>query len=126
MESKNVQAILIKKPPCEQGGHLTIACHMNKTLLTFITAIASKLNYNAYFLVFFEVSPFIAVVSTVAVAVVVAVAVELIMLEVSTVAVAVAVAVFVESGFVVDSPLLLHATNAPAITKIPRNFFMRF
>jgi hypothetical protein len=110
---------VIKKPPCEQGGYLTIACHMNKL---FITVIADKLNYEPYFLVFVE-SVFLTTVST-------------LVLEVSVIldvvsgvvgaTLAVSVVFVVESVVEEELPLLLQATKAPAIAKIPRNFFMRF
>jgi hypothetical protein len=103
---------LIKKPPCEQGGHLTIACHMNKIFDFLIYSYSGKQTINSYF---FTVSATFLVVSTTTVVVsgtVVAGGIA-------------AVSVIVESVVVVVSLLLLQATKAPAIAKIPRNFFMR-
>jgi hypothetical protein len=115
MHTQSVICDKKRKPPCEQGGHLTIACHMNKTLDFIITVTARQALLKPYF---FVVSIALFVVSTVVV--------------VSTVAGGIAEAPVVsvmvagESVDVVDSPLLLQATNAPAIARIPRNFFMRF
>jgi hypothetical protein len=86
---------------------------MNKTLDFIITVTARQALLKPYF---FVVSIALFVVSTV---VVVSMLVAGGIAEVSVV-------VAGESVVVVDSPLLLQATNAPAITRIPRNFFMRF
>jgi len=34
---------VIKKPPCEQGGHLTIACHINKIFDLITVKAANRL-----------------------------------------------------------------------------------
>ena len=110
---------MIKKPPCEQGGHLTIACHMNK-LFDFKLQLQRQAGYEPYFLLtesafLAVVSIFMVVVSVLTVVSVVAGGIEFM----------VALSVAVESLPVVVLLLLLQATNTPAIAKIPRNFFMR-